>query len=66
MNLKIDPNEKASITQEKLIKTFGIHGAINAAGLVKSMIPMYTGNLNPLWSYWDGIEKELVKIILPT
>ena len=62
MNLKIDPTENADITKEKLIKTFGIHGAINAAGLVKSMLP---DNISAMWIYWHGIEKELVAIILP-
>ena len=30
--------------------------------VIKGQLPMYTGNLNPKWEYWDKIEKAL-KII---
>ena len=25
--------------------------------IIKTQIPMYTGNLNPKWKYWDEVEK---------
>ncbi len=26
---------------------------------MKDVIPMYTGNLNPVWKYWEEVRKEL-------
>ena len=26
------------------------------------VIPMYVGNLNPLWKYWDDVRTELNKL----
>lgn len=34
--------------------------AMLCAVLVKSQIPMYTGNLNPLWKFWDDVTKILM------
>lgn len=25
-------------------------------------IPMYTGNLNPTWKYWNEVKEELLKL----
>lgn len=30
--------------------------------LIKEQIPMYTGNLNPKWKYWDDVEKAIERI----
>lgn len=27
--------------------------------IIKAQIPMYTGNLNPKWKYWDEVEKAV-------
>ena len=29
--------------------------------MMKSQIPMYIGNLNPLWEYWDNVATILFK-----
>lgn len=33
--------------------------AIENVKLIRSQIPMYLGNLNPLWKFWDDVEKEI-------
>jgi hypothetical protein len=30
---------------------------------ILSTIPMYTGNINPSWSYWDEVKEELEKYL---
>jgi len=30
--------------------------------LIKDQLPMYTGNLNPRWKYWDDLQKSVIKL----
>ena len=43
---KYEAAECAKIAVEEIIK----------------VIPMYVGNLNPLWKYWDNVRTELNKL----
>jgi hypothetical protein len=44
-----------------LWKSFGGRvAATKAVILIKSQIPMYIGNLNPLWEFWNNVLTELI------
>lgn len=36
--------------------------AIIATEEVLKAIPMYTGNLNPKWKYWNDVKEEIEKL----
>ncbi len=36
--------------------------AIENTKIIKSQIPMYTGNLNPIWKLWNDVENEIIKL----
>lgn len=36
--------------------------ALIAVDEILKAIPMYTGNLNPTWKYWDDVRKEIGKL----
>lgn len=36
--------------------------AIENTKIIKSQIPMYTGNLNPTWKLWNDVENEIIKL----
>ena len=42
----VDAKQCASICVEEILKA----------------IPMYTGNLNPTWKYWNEVKQELLKL----
>jgi hypothetical protein len=47
-------NSTATATAAILIDHFGVM-AYDVAVFIKAQIPMYTGNLNPVWKFWDDV-----------
>lgn len=59
---KIHLNFSALEVSEMLIDLYqgSFEDAMLCAVLVKSQIPMYTGNLNPVWKFWEDVTKILM------
>lgn len=58
------PEEKA----KDLVQTFqgacgsfgnAVYGATLCCDEVLAALPMYTGNLNPTWKYWNDVKSEI-------
>lgn len=66
----IEPKEKASELVDKFIhltplKEWNAYAKLCAkiaANEVLEATPMYTGNLNPKWKYWDEVKQEIEKL----
>ena len=51
-NLSLNENSETMWNWSKL-------RAIENVRIIKKEVPMYLGNLNPLWLFWDNVEKEI-------
>lgn len=54
--MKLTPKQKAT----ELTQNYDTL-ALSVAKEVQENIPMYTGNLNPLWKFWEDVKEELTK-----